>query len=194
MLKGLIIEDDEMASKHLKHLCNKFDDLEILGNYTNGLNAIKAIHALNLDFILLDIETPDLNGIDFVKFAIDLPSIIFTTASPHYASDAMQLGAVDFLNKPIMMGSLFGAIEKVKSIKQNDNLRIQYKNQNINLKLNPMNKNESIDLKLDHQENLEFHIGEKKEEENRAFSIVNRKDGERANPNIPLWKSVHSKW
>ena len=35
---------------------------------------------------------------------------------------------------------------------------------------------------------------EKKEEENRAFSIVNRKDGERANPNIPLWKSVHSKW
>jgi len=82
-------------------------------------NAIEVNHALQVelpDILLLDIEMPGLSGLQLVKSLHKMPYIIFISSHPHYAADAYEVDAVDFIKKPIPPERLIRAIEKVRSL------------------------------------------------------------------------------
>jgi two-component system LytT family response regulator len=102
-LKTLIVDDEPLALKLLRAKLNKIAEVEIVGEYKNGREAIAATLELAPDLIFLDIQMPGLNGFDVVKGLQSdiLPLIVFTTAYEQYAVDAFDVQAVDYILKPI---------------------------------------------------------------------------------------------
>ncbi|MEP2654141.1 MAG: LytTR family DNA-binding domain-containing protein [Paraglaciecola sp.] len=102
-LKTLIVDDEPLALKLLQAKLRKNPEIEIVGQCSNGREAISAIMDLAPDLVFLDIQMPGLNGFDVVKnLQSDVaPLIVFTTAYEQYALDAFDVHAVDYILKPI---------------------------------------------------------------------------------------------
>ena len=111
-IKAIIIDDEPLAIEILKKYSDTIDYLEILGTFTNPLEAIRFISKETIDLIFLDIEMPIINGVDLVESLKTKPNIIFTTAFPQYAVDGFNLDAVDYLLKPISYKRFLKAINK----------------------------------------------------------------------------------
>ncbi|WP_289031808.1 LytTR family DNA-binding domain-containing protein [uncultured Paraglaciecola sp.] len=115
-LKTLIVDDEPLALKLLQAKISKIPDIEIVGQCSNGREAIAAIMDLAPDLVFLDIQMPGLNGFDVVKnLQSDVsPLIVFTTAYEQYALDAFDVHAVDYILKPIDDERITRAIERAK--------------------------------------------------------------------------------
>lgn len=119
----IIVDDDEMARVSLEMLCDKIDDVTILKSFDNGIDALNWLKNEDIDLIFLDIEMPDLSGMELVKSVEDLPQIIFTTSHSKYALEAFEHQVTDFLPKPIQLGRLLKGVERAKEL--NDNVSPQ---------------------------------------------------------------------
>ncbi len=115
-MKCIIVDDDEMARASLEMLCNKISDLEVISSYDNGVEALSAIQTQDLDLIFLDIEMPDLSGMDIIKSVDKLPQIIFVTGHSEYAVEAFEHHVTDFLVKPIDLPRLIKAVNRAKEL------------------------------------------------------------------------------
>ena len=114
-LLTVIVEDEDMALKHIQRMCEKVDDIEVVESFQSGLEAMNFLkNSSEIDLVLLDVEMPDFSGIDLLKTLKDHPQIIFTTSKAEYAVDAFELQATDFLTKPIQLPRFFQAIERAK--------------------------------------------------------------------------------
>ncbi|MEP1870804.1 MAG: LytTR family DNA-binding domain-containing protein [Paraglaciecola sp.] len=115
-LKTLIVDDEPLALKLLQAKISKIPEIEIVGQCSNGREAIAAIMDLAPDLVFLDIQMPGLNGFDVVKnLQSDVaPLIVFTTAYEQYALDAFDVHAVDYILKPIDDERITRAIERAK--------------------------------------------------------------------------------
>ena len=112
ILKSIIIDDDIMARNALERLCLKNHNIELLGIFDDGESALKFLENTDPDLIFLDIEMPQLSGLELLNRLAYLPMIIFTTSSPEYAYDAFEFHAVDFLKKPISLVRFEQAVNK----------------------------------------------------------------------------------
>lgn len=114
----VLIADDEMpARSKMKRLLKKFDDLEVIHESENGLDALEKIKELKPDIAFLDIEMPGLNGID-VASNLDgdsIPYLVFATAYNEHAIKAFELSAIDYLLKPFNEERLGETLEKIRS-------------------------------------------------------------------------------
>ncbi len=122
MLKALVIDDEELARKRLLYLLQQVPDVEVLGECSNGKNAIVAIDQKKPDLIFLDINMKDMNGFEVLQ-KITLspkPIVIFVTAYDNYALKAFDVDAFDFLLKPFKDERFFRTIEKVRKISTNE--------------------------------------------------------------------------
>lgn len=120
MHKVLIVEDESLARKRLKKLLQNYNDqIEIIGEATNGEEGLELIEALKPDFVFLDIQMPILNGFDMLVKLQYQPYIIFTTAFDEYAIKAFENNSIDYLLKPIRPERLDITIEKMAKIKAN---------------------------------------------------------------------------
>ena len=109
-MRCLIVDDDEMARASLEHLCSKMDELEIVASCDNGIEAMKLLKRESIDLVFLDIEMPDLSGLDLVKTLDHLPQIIFVSGHTKYAVEAFEYHVTDFLVKPIDLPRLIKAV------------------------------------------------------------------------------------
>lgn len=120
MIKAIIIED-ELNNRELLHqmLTEYCEEVDVVGMAVNVSSGIEMIKELNPEVIFLDIEIPGGTGFDILK-AFDRPSfkIIFVTGYDHYAIKAIKYAALDYLLKPVELGELREAIEKVKLSKE----------------------------------------------------------------------------
>lgn len=117
----MIIDDDLMARKSLEHLCQKAGGLNINGVFDNAQKGLDFLSNESVDLIFLDIEMPDLTGLEFIERATSLPQVIFTTSNTDYAYDAFEYQVTDFLKKPITLARFVMAVEKAREIqRQND--------------------------------------------------------------------------
>ncbi|MEL6924694.1 MAG: LytTR family DNA-binding domain-containing protein, partial [Bacteroidota bacterium] len=91
---------------------DEFDEVEIVGECSNGREAVKEIKAKSPDLVFLDIQMPVLNGIDFIKTLKHPPAIILTTAYREYALDGYDLDIIDYLLKPIPFDRFFKAVQR----------------------------------------------------------------------------------
>ena len=115
-MRVLIADDEMLALERLRTLFQQIPGTEVVGEATNGTEALQTIMACKPDIVMLDIEMPDLNGLA-VATMIPIeqrPEIIFITAFEHYAADAFNVEASDYLLKPVQFDRLWQAIERSK--------------------------------------------------------------------------------
>ena len=97
MLKCIAIDDEPLALRQLTSYISKIPYLDLVAKYNNALEAQQMLAGEKVDLIFVDINMPDLNGVDFVRALIDRPMVIFTTAYSEYAVEGFKLDAVDYL-------------------------------------------------------------------------------------------------
>lgn len=120
-LRALLVDDESPARKELRYLLQSFDDVQIVGEAENALEALELINNVRYSVIFLDINMPGLNGIDLARQLMDKPdppAVIFTTAHEEYAFDAFNVHAFDYLLKPIHPKRLEEALRTVRERKK----------------------------------------------------------------------------
>ncbi|HEX2967512.1 MAG TPA: LytTR family DNA-binding domain-containing protein [Bacteroidales bacterium] len=108
----LIIDDEPLAIKLIKSHISKLDCFEIAGECRNALRAIEILRVEKIDLIFLDINMPEITGIEFLRTIPDRPYVIITTAYREYAIDGYDLDVVDFLLKPVSFERFLKAINR----------------------------------------------------------------------------------
>lgn len=108
----IIVDDEYLARKLLQDYVSKVESLQLVGTCSNAFEAMEALANNTVDIMLLDIQMPDLTGMELVKGLEKKPAVIFTTAYSEYAVDAFNLAVVDYLLKPFDFPRFFQAIRK----------------------------------------------------------------------------------
>jgi DNA-binding LytR/AlgR family response regulator len=114
-MKCIIIDDEPLAREGMAFLIAKMPQLQLMGSFSNPLDAVSLLHENTIELIFLDINMPEISGLDFVKTLTNSPLIIFATAYPQYALDSYELDAVDYLLKPIRFDRFVKAINKAQN-------------------------------------------------------------------------------
>ena len=112
-IRCLVIDDERLARDYLKNYISKVPELELLGDFNSPLKATELIKSGNVDLLFIDIQMPDITGVDFVKSLSNKPEVIFTTAYQEYALEGFNLSAVDYLLKPFSFERFYQAVNKV---------------------------------------------------------------------------------
>lgn len=119
-MKCVIIDDEPKAIELLERYVNKIADLEMLAAFDRPLEALSFLKSNRPDCLFLDINMPDLNGLQLSSLLENMP-VIFTTAYPQYALESYEVYAIDYLLKPIAFARFLKAVEKLRStLKAND--------------------------------------------------------------------------
>lgn len=108
----MLLDDELPGLTYLKMLCEQIPELEVVKAFDKPTIFLKEFENLTFDFCILDIEMPELNGLELSKLLPNKP-VIFATAYKDYAADAFDLNAIDYLRKPISLDRLKQAISKV---------------------------------------------------------------------------------
>ena len=116
MLKCIAIDDEPLALRQLSSYIAKLPYLELVATCSNAIDAQQRLLQQPVDLIFVDINMPDLNGVDFVRSLIDRPMVIFTTAYSQYAIEGFKLDAVDYLLKPFDFADFSRAVSKAHSL------------------------------------------------------------------------------
>ena len=111
-LNCLVIDDEPIAREGIEGFVEKVDFLELQGSLPHALNASKVLRQNPVDLIYLDIQMPDLTGLEFLRSLPHPPMVIFTTAHRKYAVEGFELDAVDYLMKPISFERFLKASNK----------------------------------------------------------------------------------
>ncbi len=150
-LTCIIVDDEPLAVRLLESFVNKTPDLQLAGSFTDSVEAINVIKELKPDLLFLDIQMPDMSGMELAHVVPAETKIIFTTAFKEYAYESYEVSALDFLLKPIRYNKFISAVEKArqwfghKLNNQNNqnNLNIQ------NIQKEPHGKQETVFLRVD---------------------------------------------
>ena len=108
----IIVDDEFLAQKLLQDYVSKVESLQLVATCSNAFEAMDALKNHRVDIMLLDIQMPDLTGLELVKSLDKKPAVIFTTAYSEYAVDAFNLAVADYLLKPFDFPRFFQAINK----------------------------------------------------------------------------------
>lgn len=113
MIKAIAIDDEPVALSILQQHAAKIPFIQLQQTYVSAAEALAYIKREDIQLIFLDIQMPDISGIDFAAIAGKDASIIFTTAYPEYALKGFELNAVDYLLKPINFSRFLAACQRV---------------------------------------------------------------------------------
>lgn len=113
-MRCIIIDDEPLAVDVLETYLNKIGGMEIVAKCNNPLEAITIFNKHQVDLVFLDIEMPNLTGLDLVKTVQNIPQFIFTTAYPQHAIEGFELNATDYLVKPIPFQRFLKAVSRAK--------------------------------------------------------------------------------
>ncbi|MES2560663.1 MAG: response regulator transcription factor [Bacteroidota bacterium] len=115
MIRVAIVDDEPLAQEILQSYLQKLPDTELVGVCKNALEAFALLNKQTVDLLLLDINLPEITGIEFLKSLKHPPKVIFTTAYTEHALESYELNAIDYLVKPIAFDRFLRAINKVQS-------------------------------------------------------------------------------
>ena len=115
MIRTLLVDDEELARNVLRRALANMADIEIIGEASNGVEALEMIAELKPALVLLDIEMPGFNGFEIVQqLQGDPPAVVFITAYDEYAVRAFEANAIDYLLKPVRQERLERALDRVR--------------------------------------------------------------------------------
>jgi len=113
-LKTIAIDDEPLALRLVSDYVSKTPFLELVGSFDNPLDAIDFLSKQSVDLIFVDIQMPDLTGIEFARSLESAPKIVFTTAYEKYAIEGFKLNAIDYLLKPFSYEEFLKAAGKAR--------------------------------------------------------------------------------
>ena len=116
-MKCLIIDDNEIARSMLAELAKQVKDLNVLAECSSAMEAYNYIQDNHVDLFFLDIEMPEMTGLELTKNLGDCcPVIIFTTSKKEYAAEAFELNVADYLIKPVVPARFIQAVSRARDI------------------------------------------------------------------------------
>jgi two-component system response regulator LytT len=113
-IKCLIVDDEPLALDVIERYIRQTPFLELAGRCENAFDAMEFIASQEVDIVFLDIQMPELNGLEFSKTLIKGPKVIFTTAFEQYALESFKVDALDYLLKPFNYEEFFRVANKIK--------------------------------------------------------------------------------
>ena len=123
MIRCIAIDDEPLALRQVKNYIERIEKLELVALCSNAIEAQELLKTEQVDLLFVDINMPDINGIDFVRGLTDPPLVIFTTAYSEYAQEGFRLNAVDYLLKPFSFDDFSRAAEKACSLRELHRMR-----------------------------------------------------------------------
>ena len=118
-LSAVIVDDEQLARDELAYLLKDLDDVSIVAQGKNGVEAVNLIREHNPDLVFLDVQMPGLDGFGVIKKLLDrkvpLPKIVFATAFDQYAVKAFEVNAVDYLLKPFDKKRVAQSVRKARA-------------------------------------------------------------------------------
>lgn len=115
-IRCIIIDDEPLAIQVIESHLKLLPEVELVDSFQDPTKALEIVNKGTLDLIFLDIEMPQLSGMELIKTIPDSIKVIFTTAFRNYALESYDLDAVDYLLKPISFSRMHKAINKFKSL------------------------------------------------------------------------------
>ena len=113
--RAIIVDDEALARKALRMVIDGFEEIEIVGECSDGFEAVKTIKEKKPDLVFLDIQMPKLDGFDVLELlGKDAPFIVFVTAYDEYALQAFEAHALDYLLKPVKPERMAKTLDRVK--------------------------------------------------------------------------------
>ncbi len=119
-IKCIIIEDEPLAQERVRGYVSKIPNLELVGSFENGIDALFFLKTNEVDLLFLDINIGEFNGIQFAETLKNPIQIIITTAYPEYALKGFDLNVTDYLLKPFTFDRFIQAVERVQLKSVND--------------------------------------------------------------------------
>lgn len=116
----LIVDDEPLAQNILEKYIHQMDGLELIAKCNNAIQAINKLQTEQIDLLLLDIQMPEITGLELLRNLSNPPKVIFTTAFSEYALPAFDLDVIDYLLKPISFERFARAIYKVRQYIPNE--------------------------------------------------------------------------
>jgi DNA-binding LytR/AlgR family response regulator len=124
----IVIDDEPLAREGMQMHVENMPVLKLMGSFSNPFDATAILQEGNIDLIFLDINMPEMSGLNFVKSLINSPLVIFATAYQQYALDSYELDAVDYLVKPIRFERFVKAVNKAQDYLSLLQSKEKYKN------------------------------------------------------------------
>src|SRR5215218_8632280 len=146
-MKCLIVDDNKMARMAMKQFVGQVPSLDLVAECSDAMEANDQLNNASIDLLLLDIEMPEMTGLELIKkMGNRKPLIIFTTAKADYAVEAFELNVVDYLIKPIALPRFKQAIEKANEALESNKEEVKVEEQGfVFVKDNGILKRISID-------------------------------------------------
>jgi len=114
MIRCLVVDDEPLAIDLLEDYISKIPFLSLTKSFQNPIEALSEVQEGNIDLVFLDVQMPELTGIQFLKIANGKCKVILTTAYPQYALEGYELNVLDYLLKPIAFDRFYKAAQKAK--------------------------------------------------------------------------------
>lgn len=154
MIKCIAIDDEPLALRKIKSYIERLPQLELRALCSSASEAQAALQTESVDLIFVDINMPDMSGIDFVKGLQSAPMIIFTTAYSEYAVEGFRLDAVDYLLKPFSFADFERAVGKAVSLYELKQLRDSQQGSAETTPAAESDSNDYISIKADYKVSL----------------------------------------
>src|SRR5436189_5760700 len=121
-LSAVIVDDEQLARDELAFLLKNIEDVDVVAQGKNGLEAVSLIREHNPDLVFLDVQMPGLDGFGVIKKLLDkklpIPKIVFSTAFDQYAVRAFEVNAVDYLLKPFDKQRAMQSVERPRHMSE----------------------------------------------------------------------------
>src|ERR1700759_1683246 len=118
MIRCLVVDDEPLALHILEDYISKMPFLQLVKATTNPIEALQLVQGGGVDLVFLDVQMPELTGIQFLRIANGKAKVILTTAYPQYALEGYELDVIDYLLKPIAFDRFFKSVQKAQAIIQ----------------------------------------------------------------------------
>ena len=118
-LRCAIVDDESLSIDILQGYLCRIPNIEVVATFNDPFTVVDFLNENQIDFLFLDIEMPNLSGIDLLKSLVDPPLVIITSANKNYALEGYELDVVDYLLKPISLTRLIRSVSKISEIISN---------------------------------------------------------------------------
>jgi DNA-binding LytR/AlgR family response regulator len=148
-LRCAIIDDEFLARKYLKDYVSKLPMLELAGDFNSPLKAMELIKSGEVDLLFMDIQMPEITGIEFLKTMDVAPHVILTTAYEEYALQGYELNVVDYLLKPFSFDRFLKAVNKVQELVEKEEKVQSGTEEQSSVNLKPQLKEDHLIIRAD---------------------------------------------
>ena len=125
----MIVDDEPLAVRLLESYVEKTPELQLLASFTDSITAINAVKEQKPNLLFLDIQMPNIDGMELAHSLPEETRVVFTTAFKEYAFESYEVNALDFLLKPIRYNKFLGSIEKARKVFDIQQTAVQPKQQ-----------------------------------------------------------------